>query len=189
MTTNDNPSQGIMKPLSIEKMVAAPIIAALKAQNLIGEEIIEFLDAIALDKNGEIRTIPFKYESDLLDSQGTPTGQTRKVSINVPYLTLVDIPSIAIEHIDVSFNLRVHTSSNQKETHYIKDSRGRNIEIEKNKSKIEVSLSNSESDERKSDTGARYKFNIVAKKQESSEALHRIMDILTEASINPKPVE
>lgn len=186
MAKKNEPIQGIIKPMSIEKMVAAPIIATVKAQNLMNEGMIEFLDTIALDKNGEVRTIPFTYESDLLDNEGTPTGKTRKVSVHVPYMTLVDAPALAIESVDVSFDLRVHTSSNHKEIQYIKDAKGRKVEIEKDKVEIETSLSNSVSGERKSDTSARYKFKVRAKKQERPEALTRIMDILTESIIIPK---
>ncbi len=186
MAKKNDSIQGVMKPMSIEKMVAAPIIAAVKAQSLMNEEMIEFLDNIALDKDGEVRMIPFTFESDQLDEKGVPTGKTKKVSVNVPYMTLVDAPSLAIETVDVSFDLRIHTSSNYKEIQHIKDSRGRKVEVEKDKIDIETSLSNSTSGERKSDTSARYKFKLTAKKQERSEALTRIMDILTESSIIPK---
>ena len=187
MAKNKGPIHGVVKPMSIEKMVAAPIIAAVKAQSLMNEEIVEYLDTVALDKNGEVRMIPFTYESNILDNSGAPTGKKSKVSVNVPYIALVEPPSMAIETVDVSFDLRVHTSGNHKEIQYIKDTKGRKREIEKDKIEIETSLSNATTVDRKSDTSARYKFKLKAKKQERPEALAKVLDILTNASIVPNP--
>lgn len=186
MADKKEATQGIMKPMAIEKMVAAPIIAAVKAQSIMNDEMIDFLDNVAMDKNGEVRMVPFNYESQQLDINGTPTGKSSMVSVNVPYMTLVDPPSLAIETVDVSFDLRIHTSSNYKEVTQIKDATGKEVEVEKDKIKIETSLSNQTSGERKSDTSARYKFNLTAKKQERPEALNRIMDLLIESSMIPK---
>ena len=149
--------------------------------------MIEFLDKIALDRNGNIRMIPFGFESENVDHEGNPTGKSSKVSVNLPFLSLVQAPSLAIENIEVAFDLRIHTSSNQKEIQNIKDSKGRTIEIEKENVEIETSLSSQSSGSRQSDTSAKYSFKITAKKQEQPEALNRIIDIITEASLIPKP--
>jgi len=82
---------------------------------------------------------------DILTPEGKPTGKTSKVSLNVPYITLVEPPSLAIETVDVSFDLRIHASNHATETQFIKDSRGRKIEVEKDqsqKSLIECLLKN-----------------------------------------------
>ena len=186
MENENNALQGVMKPMAIEKMVAAPIIATVKAQSLLNDQMIDFFDNVALDKKGDVRMIPFSYESNQLDAEGKPTGKTSKMAINVPFLTLIEPPSLAIETVEVSFDLRIHASNNYKETQYIKDARGRKIEVEKDKVDIETSLTNQTSGERKSDTSARYKFKVMAKKQERPESLNRILDILTESSLVPK---
>ncbi|MDO5970509.1 DUF2589 domain-containing protein [Flavivirga aquimarina] len=186
MKNQDKPMQGVMKPMAIEKMVAAPIIATVKAQSLLNDQMVDFFDNVALDKKGELRMIPFSYESNQLDAEGKPTGKTSKMAINLPFLTLMDPPSLAIETVEVSFDLRIHASSNYSETQYIKDAQGRKIEVEKDRVAIETSLANRTSDENRSDTSARYKFKVMAKKQERPESLNRILDILTESSIIPK---
>ncbi len=184
---NENQSMmGVIKPLSIEKMVAAPIVAAVKAQSIMNDEMIEFLDKVALDKNGEVRMIPFAYESDEIDNEGNPNGKSRKISIDLPYLALVQPPSLAIENVEVAFDLRIHTSSNQKEKQFIKDSKGRRIEIEKENTNIETSLTHQSANARTSDTSAKYSFKVIAKKQEQPESLNRIIDILTESCLVPK---
>ncbi len=186
MENQNKPIQGVMKPMAIEKMVAAPIVATVKAQSLLYDQMIDFFDNVALDNKGNVRVLPFSYESNQLDSEGKPTGKTSKMSLNVPFLTLMEPPSLAIETVEVSFDLRIHTSNNYTETKYIKDARGRRKRIEKEKVDIETSLTNQTSGERKSDTSARYKFKIMAKKQERPESLNRILDILNESSVVPK---
>ncbi len=186
MAKNDESVAGVIKPLAIEKMVAAPIVAAVKAQSIMNDEMLEFLDKVAVDKNGDVRMIPFAFESDEVDNEGNPNGKSRKISVDLPYLALVQPPSLAIENVEVAFDLRIHTSSNKKEKQFIKDSQGRRIEVEKDNMNIETSLTHQSANARSSDTSAKYSFKVVAKKQEQPESLSKIIDILTEASLVPK---
>jgi len=186
MSKNNESIMGVIKPLAIEKMVAAPLVAAVKAQSIMNDEMINFLDKVALDKNGEVRMIPFAFESDEIDNEGNSTGKSRKVSVDLPYLALVQPPALAIESVEVDFDLRIHTSSNQKEIEYIKDSQGRKIEVERENMNIETSLTHQSANSRSSDTSAKYSFKVLAKKQEQPESLCRIIDILTEACLVPK---
>lgn len=180
---------GVIKPLPIEQMVAAPILAAVNAQSLMNDETLEFIENVALDKDDMVRTIPFGFESIDVDVNGEATGHQKKVSIDLPFIALTQVPSMAIESVEVDFELRIHMSTQQKEVKQKEDNMGRKFTTEKDKINIDASLSSKSENTRKTDSSAKYSFKVVAKKQEQPEALAKVIDLLTEASLVPKEKE
>ncbi|MCL2697361.1 MAG: DUF2589 domain-containing protein [Oscillospiraceae bacterium] len=59
---------GIVNNLPIEKMVAAPLTAAIKAQSQMSMEMAKFIDNVGVDKDGNIRMVTFKYQETTVTS-------------------------------------------------------------------------------------------------------------------------
>lgn len=173
----------IVNSLPIEYMVAAPIVAAVKAQKEASSALAEFLDTVALDKDGNARMVTFKYEQET--QNGTTTEhQTRY--IQAPFVALTGIPNLAVETVQVNFELEVDTSdTNKSSTEISTSTSGKTGFFLTPRVNFSSSLSHSSEQTRKTDTRAKYSFHVEAKRQSEPEALMRILDAITNASAVP----
>lgn len=169
--------------LPIEHMVAAPIIAAIKAQKEASAMLADFLNTVALDKNGKARMLTFEYSQETADTSDGSKSQYQKRYIQAPFVALSGIPNIAVETVQVDFELEVNTSDESKST----TESNSKVEGESRffftpKINFSASLSHKSEQTRKTDTRAKYSFHVEARKQEQPEALMRIIDVITNAS-------
>ncbi len=58
---------GIVNSLPIEKMVAAPLVAAVKAQSEMSLSLAHFIQDVGIDKDGNMRMVTLKYEESSSD--------------------------------------------------------------------------------------------------------------------------
>lgn len=65
----------IVNSLPIEDIVAAPIIAAVKAQKEVSGMLAEYLNTVALDSNGNARMLTFKYHQEGINATSVPTTE------------------------------------------------------------------------------------------------------------------
>ncbi len=172
----------VLSSLPIDKLVAAPVISAARAQIMLSQELANFIQSIGLDKDGDIRMIPFVFDAPTIGDDGKPTGDTRECKIQAPFIALTGVPNFAIEELSVDFSIKIdhleHTD--------LKYSQGRNsneTEFDTSLSQIKGRVSQSASQTRETDTDARYSFKLTAKKQAPPEALMKILDMLTETTV------
>lgn len=174
----------IVNSLPIEHMVAAPIIAAVKAQREVSGMLAEFLHSVALDKDGNARMVTFKYGQETTDSSGNTTYEDRY--IQAPFVALTGIPNLAVENVQVNFELEVTTADTSKSnTSESTSANGKLGFFLTPKVNFNASLSHSSEQTRKTDTRAKYSFHVEARKQEQPEALMRIVEVMVNAATAP----
>jgi hypothetical protein len=175
---------GIVNSLPIETMVAGPLVAAVKAQREVSGMLAEFLETVALDKDGNARMVTFKYDQEVVDSEGKNSHETRY--IQAPFVALSGIPNLAVETVQVNFELEVNTSDTDKSTTTSSGTtKGKAGFFFTPKVDFSASLSHSSEQTRKTDTRAKYSFHVEARKQEQPEALMRIVEVMVNAATNP----
>lgn len=174
---------GIVNSLPIEKMVAAPLVAAVKAQSEMSLSLAHFIQDVGIDKDGNMRMVTLKYEESSSDPS-TP-GQTRY--IQAPFLAMTGLPNLAVESADISFDLEVNTAEEDKNI----NKEDANITTEYKSwwspvtAKFTGNVTHSSEQTRSTDTRAKYTFNISARKQGTPEAFSRIIDAITNTVANP----
>lgn len=174
----------IVNSLPIENMVAAPIIAAVKAQREISGMLAEFLHTVALDKDGNARMVTFKYGQEVQEADGSIRQEDRY--IQAPFVALSGIPNLAVETVQVNFELEVNTSDTSKsKTEAGTKTDGKAGFFFTPKVNFSASLSHSSEQTRQTDTRAKYSFHVEARKQEQPEALMRIVEVMVNAATNP----
>lgn len=174
----------IVNSLPIENMVAAPIIAAVKAQREVSGMLAEFLHTVALDKDGNARMVTFKYGQETTDSSGKTTYEDRY--IQAPFVALSGIPNLAVETVQVNFELEVTTADTEKSSSSQSfNSDGKLGFFFTPKVNFNASLSHSSEQTRQTDTRAKYSFHVEARKQEQPEALMRIVEVMVNAATAP----
>lgn len=174
----------IVNSLPIESMVAAPIVAAVKAQKEVSGMLAEFLNTVALDKNGNARMVTFKYGQETTDASGKTTFEDRY--IQAPFVALSGIPNMAVETVQVNFELEVTTADTSKSTTNTSTSTDGKLGFFLTpKVNFKASLSHSSEQTRQTDTRAKYSFHVEARKQEQPEALMRILEVMVNAATTP----
>lgn len=93
--------------IDFAKLLGGPLQAAITAQANASVSTIDFIQEVGFDDNGDIRKVEFKYEVQGTDANGDPTTETKTVEI--PFLAMVNVPSIRIETVDVDFNVKLNS--------------------------------------------------------------------------------
>jgi hypothetical protein len=180
---------GIVNSLPIETMVAAPLIAAIHAQSQMSLAMAEFIQTVGIDRNNKIRMVTFKYE-ERIEKEGEGSGSETRY-IEAPFLALTGIPNLAVDQVNVSFDLEVSTAEDEKSK---TDSSVSNESTASFKSifspvtastKFTGSVSHSSEQTRHSDTRAKYSFNVSARRQPAPEAFSRIVDAIINGATKP----
>lgn len=178
---------GIVNSLPIDKMVSAPLIAAIKAQTDMSMALAHFVSDVGLDKEGNVRMVTFNYTERLTGADGKPKDEERH--IEAPFLALTGIPNLAVENVDISFDLEVSTAEDDT----TKNQEDAKVESEYKSwwspvsAKFTGNVTHSSSQTRHTDTRAKYTFNVTARKQGTPEGLMRIIDTITNSAANPLP--
>lgn len=111
--------------------------------------------------------------------------------IQAPFLALTGIPNLAIEDANISFDLEVSTA----EEDVTKNNADSTVNTEYKSiwspvtAKFSGTVSHSSEQTRRTDTRAKYSFNVNARKQGTPEGLMRIIDAVTNAVANPTLAE
>ena len=93
-----------MQAIPFNSMIGGPLKACIEAQAMAAQTTWEFIQNVGLntDKDGEKKAVNVSFSFN----QGG-----RMVQLNVPLLTIVPIPYIAIQSVDINFKANISASS------------------------------------------------------------------------------
>jgi hypothetical protein len=173
----------VLNAVPIDKMVSAPLMAAIQAQIQSSKAFADFLMTVCI-KDGKAVTVQFDYEETLLDTEGTITGVQQK-TIRVPLMAVIPLPNFGVESVDIQFELTIHQS---EEDHSSTEAQG-GFEAKLGWGPFSVnvhgSVSHKSEQTRKTDTSAKYSFQVKGTRQPPPEALMKIIDTITAAQTRP----
>jgi len=89
--------------IDFRMMIGGPLQAAIDAQVASSMATINFIKQVGFDENGEIRTVEFKYKKTKSD------GTAEDATIDVPLLSMLPIPSLRIDSVDINFNAKLNS--------------------------------------------------------------------------------
>lgn len=173
--------------LPMATLIGSPLQAACDAQLQLAQATAGFINTVGLhevsDGVTEARTVEFKY------NQMQDDGTTRKMSINVPLLSIIKVPSLSIDTVDITFDMEVKTAEEQKSSTDSSASMEASAKfgffLAKGSVNLKGSVSSHKENTRKTDTSAKYHVEVHAKDLGTSEGMSRVLDILY-AAIKPK---
>lgn len=105
-TSAGNVALGQLSALPFKNIIGGPLTAAIEAQALAAKTTVDFIQAVGLQQvNGkyEATNIQFTYQDS--------TGLFRRLT--VPLLTVIPIPFIVIDTVDIAFKARIAASAQQ----------------------------------------------------------------------------
>ena len=150
----------------------------------------DFIENVGLepaDKDGrrKVRTTSFSFTRAATSQDGKAVG-TEEVSMEVPFLSIVKIPTLMVDSIDVIFDMEVKSSSSSENTSDKKGELDAKAGLKIGPFSMNVQIKGSiachEKNTRSSDNSAKYHVEVHAKDSGMPEGLARMLDILATAS-------
>jgi hypothetical protein len=89
-------------------LIGGPLTAAVEAQAKAAMSTVEFIRAIGFDESGNIVNVVFKFKNGPKDDD--------LMELEVPLLTIVPIPFLRIENMDIHFKASISQATETKET-------------------------------------------------------------------------
>lgn len=101
--------------LPFGQIIGGPLVACIEAQGMAAKTSVDFIMDVGFTRPtegiasvgapdtdiGAVRMVSFRYETV------TPGGGTQTVTLDVPLLTIVPIPYIAIEEVNIDFMAKI----------------------------------------------------------------------------------
>ena len=102
--------------IDFEKMIGGPLQACIKAQVASSLASVDFIRTVGFEETKDNLGVVTKRELVMADFTYTKPGKaadgspiTETVAIRVPLLSLVQIPSLRIEFVDINFNVKLNS--------------------------------------------------------------------------------
>lgn len=152
--------------LPIENLIAAPLLAAAEGQKSLAQTTAAFITEVGMDKDGNTKSVKFNYEDG-----------SESVSLNVPLLSIINVPSLCVDEIDINFDMEVSTQTASKSSTDSSATASASVGWGCWKASFEGKVSHHSENSRKSDSSAKYTIAVKGK-QEKPEGLMKVMDML-----------
>lgn len=100
--------------LNMESLIGGPLKAAYDAQAMLAASTAKFIENVGFeapgtDGTGRVRTETFSFKRGVASENGEGVG-TEEVSLKVPLLSIVKIPALGIDEVDIKFDMEVKSS-------------------------------------------------------------------------------
>ncbi len=166
--------------IDFKKMIGGPLQAVVDAQVASAISTVNFINAVGFvtDDQGkkELVMVDFSHKRKDVDADGKET--TKDVSIRVPLLAMLPIPSLRIEHVIIDFNVKL----NSVETSTVSDKLAISAEVKGGWGPVSFKVSAAY--QRQSTTGVEVKkeyalnVNVKAVQDEIPAGLEKILGML-----------
>tara|TARA_R100001594_G_scaffold34152_2_gene63027 strand:+ start:1367 stop:2005 length:639 start_codon:yes stop_codon:yes gene_type:complete len=182
--------------LPIEELICNPIIGAAKGQRALAQETLSFVEDLAFtgkdNKDGSKNANIIDVSLDRLTNSST-TGEVAHVNqkIQMPVISLVNIPNFAMDTMEIDFTMEVKQSSANTSTSSKSKTTDSGAEVKASASwgwgsasvkahhNVSGTVSSSKENTRTSDFSAKYNVNATAKQLPPAEGMARFTQILS----------
>lgn len=179
--------------LPMADLIGGPLNAACDANLNLAQTTADFIKQVGFSPDGKsIRTADFSFNRPVVVKDGDKeTIKQEKVDIEVPLLAIVQIPSLKVDLVDITFDMEVKSSessseSSDKKAGFEAEGSG-GIGPFKVSVKMSGSISSHKEHTRSTDKSAKYHVQVKASDQGMPEGLARVLDIMNQA-IAPKAI-
>lgn len=195
------------KGLPMDSLIGGPLTAACDAQIKLANATANFIKIVGFEapdpskpnELGPTRTANFKFKRPVELPQdkipllpGTaPNIGEEEVELEVPLLAIVNVPSLAITTVDVTFDMEVKSSFSSTSKTDAEASLSADVKVGwgifSAKVHIQGKVSSHKENTRSSDNSAKYHVAVHAEDRGMPEGLARVLDIL-QTSVAPKKI-
>lgn len=187
--------------LPMADLIGGPLMAASDAQVKLANATADFIKVIGFmpptakgQDVGPVRTALFRFDRPAATAVQVDAGKpipVETVDLEVPLLAIVKIPSLAINTVDVLFDMEVKNSETDKSSFDAAAKLDATAQAGWGPFSMKVSISGSVSSHkentRQSDQSAKYHVEVHAEDKGMPEGLARVLDIV-QSSIAPRQI-
>ncbi|MCK9171667.1 MAG: DUF2589 domain-containing protein [Treponema sp.] len=153
--------------MPISELIAAPLEAAVEAQTKLAQSTVDYITEVGFEKNGNrAREMMFTVQRP-----AEKEGKTEELTIRAPLLALVPVPNLAIEEMNIDFQMEVTSTDKVVEK---KQTEGN----EEGRIVVAGKVSSNAEHTRETNQSAKYQIQVKARKQAAPEGLSRLLDVL-----------
>jgi hypothetical protein len=173
----------------MSELIGAPLTAVCDAQKNLAQAQYEFIKDIAFtdDEGTETRLVKFNLQRPAETPEGVTMIDTQ---VQAPFLGLVPIPSLLVEDVNIEFQMEVSAAESTKATTSaeasVKAEASYNAFVVKAKVEVQGKVSSSRENTRSTNQTAKYQVRVVARQQQPTEGLSRLMDVMAQC-VAPLP--
>jgi len=190
------------KGLPMSDLIGGPLMAACNAQVQLANATANFIKVVGFlppasgetDPNavGGVRTATFKFDRPTGAAPGDDGRVPMEtVELGVPLLAIVKVPALAIDKVDITFDMEVKNSESSKESTDASASLSAQLKFGwgmfSGTVNISGSVSSHKENTRSSDQSAKYHVEVHASDDGMPEGLARVLDIVAQ-SVAPKQI-
>jgi len=184
--------------LDMGSLIGGPLTAACKAQTDLAMSTVNFIQQVGFYSDNGIsktRVADFSFERTVMngkDPLGNPIFDKEEVKMSVPLLAIVNVPSLMIQNVDITFDMEVSSSESSESGTDAEASMSASASVGFGVFSASASISGKVStysnNTRKSDNSAKYHVEVHAAQGGTPEGLSRVLDIIA-AAVAPSTVE
>jgi hypothetical protein len=184
--------------LDMGALIGAPLSAACDAQTKLAMSTVDFIQKVGFySDNGvsKTRVADFSFERTVMngkDELGNDIYEKEEVKMSVPLLAIVNVPSLMIQNVDITFDMEVSSSESSESGTDAEASTSIGASVGWGPFSASASISGKVStysnNARKSDNSAKYHVEVHAAQGGTPEGLSRVLDIIA-AAVAPSTVE
>ena len=105
--------------IDFANLIGGPMQAAVQAQAAASMSTVRFINEVGFDRNaaGEItgiKMVDFSYTRQVPDPNDNTQTIDENVNINVPFISILNVPSLRIETLDIDFNVKLNSTYTNK---------------------------------------------------------------------------
>lgn len=179
--------------LPMESLIGSPLKAACDAQVMLAQSTVNFIRDVGFEGD-KTRTADFSYTRHVVtgkDGLGNDIIGKEDIGLEVPVLAIVNIPSLMVDEVDITFDMEVKSAESSKETEDTKGSFSAKAKVGWGPFSVTANVSGSvashKENTRSSDNSAKYHVQVHASQSGTPEGLSRVLDIIQD-SVAPKSV-
>lgn len=178
--------------LPMADLIGAPLTAACDAQVRLANATADFIKYIGFEAPANpndaptvTRTATFQFKRKKQDPADPSKQVDEDVTLDVPLLAIVKVPSLAITKVDITFDMEVKSSFVAKEGSSSSASFSADMKVGWGPVSatvhMEGSVASHKENTRSSDNSAKYHVQVLAEDSGMPEGLSRVIDILQTA--------
>jgi len=173
----------VINALPVDKMILAPLMAVIKAQTSASKQYVDFIMNVGI-KDGKAVMVAFDYDETLTNEKGEVTGIHKK-TIRVPLLAVVTHPNVNVKEANVAFELTITQSASSSSATEGKGGFKATLGWGPFSVSVHGSVSHKTEQTRKTDTRAKYSFDVKMEREGPPEGMMQVLDFLTNAATKP----
>lgn len=179
------------KGLPMRELIGAPLFAAAEAQEKLASIAWDYYQKIAFEtddsgnQSKNTRLLEFTLDRPVIQD-GVMSNDNNQVTVKAPFIGLVPIPSLLIDHVDVDFLMEVTDTNKTTDNSSAEASTNISSKWFGVNASITGKVSSSRENTRSTNQTAKYQVHVTASQQPPTEGLSKLMDIMA-GCIEPVP--